>query len=409
MHKVSKRVRFRALVQEGMSKTAISRELGIGRRTATRWAAADRVGRNGEALTYGPRPAVPSMLDPYKEIVRVRLSAYPELSAVRLFRELRASGYSGGYDVVKRYVRGVRPRPAREPVVRFETPPGRQGQVDFAHFRLPWGTRYALVVVLAFSRLLWFRFYERQTMGVLMRGLEEAFAYFGGVPWELLFDQLRAVDHRGPAGVVRDVAAEPGVRAVRAPPRVRDPGVPAVSGADEGEGGASDQLHPARVLLWAGVRVGRGPERPGVELAGQRGERAGARDADGGSAGPVRAGAAVVAPVGGAALCRCPAGLFGTSGGGAAAGGGGAPEPFGVWRGRGGWEMTSGSRHERISGQLVDLKMPGALEALDEVLRGVDSGSLTGSEAIEKLLRAQTRCGITGGWRRRCGRAGFRR
>ena len=56
MHKVSKRVRFRALVQEGMSKTAISRELGIGRRTATRWAAADRVGRNGEALK-ARRPA----------------------------------------------------------------------------------------------------------------------------------------------------------------------------------------------------------------------------------------------------------------------------------------------------------------------------------------------------------------
>ena len=51
--------------------------------------------------------------------------------------------------------------------------------------------------------------------------------------------------------------------------------------------------------------------------------------------------------------------------------------------------MTSVTRHERISGQLVDLKMPGALEALDEVLRGVDSGSLTGSEAIEKLLGAQ--------------------
>ena len=51
--------------------------------------------------------------------------------------------------------------------------------------------------------------------------------------------------------------------------------------------------------------------------------------------------------------------------------------------------MTSVARHERISGQLVDLKMPGSLEALDEVLRGVDSGSLTGSEAIEKLLGAQ--------------------
>ncbi len=205
MHKVSKRMRFRALLRKGLSKAAISRELAISRRTATRWAAADRAGRCGEALTYGPRPAVGSVLDPYKEIVRVRLSAYPQLSAVRLFRELRESGYPGSYDQVKRYVREVRQRPAPEPVVRFETAPGRQGQVDFAHFRLPWGTRYALVVVLAFSRLLWFRFYERQTMRVLMRGLEEAFAYFGGVPWELLFDQMRAViveDGRGSSGTL---------------------------------------------------------------------------------------------------------------------------------------------------------------------------------------------------------------
>ena len=141
MHEVSKQVRFRALLEGGMSKTAISRELVIGRRTATRWAAAERAGRCGAALTYGPRPAAPSVLDPYKEIVRVRLSAYPELSAVRLFRELRESGYPGGYDVVKRYVREVRPRPVKEPVVRFETEPGRQVQVDFAHFRLPLGTR----------------------------------------------------------------------------------------------------------------------------------------------------------------------------------------------------------------------------------------------------------------------------
>ena len=48
---------------------------------------------------------------------------------------------------------------------------------------LPWGKRYALLVVLGYSRLLWFQFYERQTMEVLMRGLEAAFAYFGGVPW----------------------------------------------------------------------------------------------------------------------------------------------------------------------------------------------------------------------------------
>ena len=49
------------------------------------------------------------------------------------------------------------------------------------------------MVVLGYSRLLWLQCYARQTMGVLMRGLEEAFAFLGGVPAELLFDQLKAV------------------------------------------------------------------------------------------------------------------------------------------------------------------------------------------------------------------------
>jgi transposase len=57
-------------------------------------------------------------------------------------------------------------------------------------------------VVLGYSRLLSLQFYPRQTMTTLIEGLEAAFAYFGGVPHELLFDQLKSVivaDHR-PAG-----------------------------------------------------------------------------------------------------------------------------------------------------------------------------------------------------------------
>ena len=49
------------------------------------------------------------------------------------------------------------------------------------------------MVVLSYSRLLWLRFYRRQTMAVLTEGLERAFARFGGVPSELLFDQMRSV------------------------------------------------------------------------------------------------------------------------------------------------------------------------------------------------------------------------
>jgi len=47
------------------------------------------------------------------------------------------------------------------------------------------------------------------------------------------------------------------------------------------------------------------------------------------------------------------------------------------------------SRRDRIRHMLADLKMPGALEALDEVLTGVDGGGVTASEAIENLLGAQ--------------------
>lgn len=50
---------------------------------------------------------------------------------------------------------------------------------------------------------------------------------------------------------------------------------------------------------------------------------------------------------------------------------------------------TSRSRRDQIRHMLADLKMPGALEALDEVLTGVDGGGVTASEAIEQLLWAQ--------------------
>ena len=86
---------------------------------------------------------------------------------------------------------------------------GRAGQVDFAHFRFPWGRRYLLLVVLGYSRLLWLRFYRRQDMATLLEGLEAAFGFFGGVLRELLFDQMKSVivrDLRGEGGRVTEKA-----------------------------------------------------------------------------------------------------------------------------------------------------------------------------------------------------------
>ncbi len=190
-----KRVLARHYLERGLSKAAIARQLEVDRRTVFRWIASGQLEKalDNDPVRYGPRVPRASKLAPYRRILATRLAEYPELSAVRLFEEIRSSGYQGGYGQVKRFVRGIRPRPVEEPVVRFETPPGHQGQVDFATFQLPWGTRHALVVVLGYSRLMWLRYYRRQTMPVVMRGLEAAFRSFGGVPSELLFDQMKAV------------------------------------------------------------------------------------------------------------------------------------------------------------------------------------------------------------------------
>ena len=190
-----KRVLLRHYLEQGMPKAAIARHLKISRRTLYNWIEAGELDRGADsrAVRYGPSPQRASKLDPYKRIIDTRLAEYPKLSAVRLFDEVQAAGYPGGYGQVKRYVREVRPQEPVEPVRRFETPPGHQGQVDFAAFRLPWGERHALIVVLGYSRRMWLRFYERQTMPVVMGGLEASFPCFGGVPSELLFDQMKAV------------------------------------------------------------------------------------------------------------------------------------------------------------------------------------------------------------------------
>lgn len=195
-------VLLRHLLDQGLAKAAIARQLGVSRRLVYHWIATGQVDR--DLAEGGPRVRVgrPSRLAPYQAIITTRLATYPELSALRLFEEVRAAGYPGGITQLRDYVARVRPRPEPDPVIRFETPPGHQAQVDFAECRFPWGKRYALLVVLGYSRLLWLRFYPRQTMAAVIAGLEAAFASFGGVPSELLFDQMKSVilEDRRPGG-----------------------------------------------------------------------------------------------------------------------------------------------------------------------------------------------------------------
>lgn len=48
--------------------------------------------------------------------------------------------------------------------------------------------------------------------------------------------------------------------------------------------------------------------------------------------------------------------------------------------------MNATERRDHIRAMLADLRLPGALEAVDEILADVDRGSLHASQAIERLL-----------------------
>lgn len=127
------------------------------------------------------------------------MAPFPDLSAVRLTRELRERGYRGAYTAVKRFVAAIRPESQPKPFeVRFETPPGHQAQVDFARFvttftdepgsvRIVW----LFSMVLGHSRHIFARFVMHQDLQTLLRCHMLAFTALGGVPIEILYDRMK--------------------------------------------------------------------------------------------------------------------------------------------------------------------------------------------------------------------------
>lgn len=154
------------LAREGMTVSAIARRTGLDRKTIRKY-----IAKGLEPPAYTPRPPRSTLVGPYEAYLGERLRAFPELSARRLLREIRERGYQGGYTVLKAVVRTIRPKPASPFERRFETPPGRQAQVDFAFFKTtfteePEAERivWLFSMVLGHSRMMWARFVARQDL-----------------------------------------------------------------------------------------------------------------------------------------------------------------------------------------------------------------------------------------------------
>ena len=92
-----------------------------------------KVLRGEHDLKCRPSPR-PSKLDPFKDYLRQRFEQY-RLSAVRLIEEIRPMGYAGSLATLRRFLRTLQTQQHRRArlTVRFETPPGRQAQADWAY------------------------------------------------------------------------------------------------------------------------------------------------------------------------------------------------------------------------------------------------------------------------------------
>lgn len=180
---------IKILRHQGVGIREIARQTGVSRNTVRKYL------RTGEEPAYQPRSQRPGKLAPYQGYIRERIeAARPHwIPATVIDREIRGLGYQGSIRLLRYFMAELRPASRPDPVVRFETEPGQQMQVDWGVFRRGKQPLSAFVATLGWSRYCYVEFVINERFETLKRCHENAFAYFQGVPLEVLYDNMRTV------------------------------------------------------------------------------------------------------------------------------------------------------------------------------------------------------------------------
>lgn len=185
-------VEIHLLHRQGKSLREIAYESGKAVNTVRKYLAS-QAKPQGKA-----RPPRVSKLAGYTAYLAQRIAAaQPDWIPVTvLYREISARGYRGGIRLLQAYLKGQRPVPRPDPVVRFETPAGHQMRVDWIELhsaRHREGRLAALVATLGFSRASYIEFVTDEESDTLIACHDRAFQYFGGVVSECLYDNVKTV------------------------------------------------------------------------------------------------------------------------------------------------------------------------------------------------------------------------
>ena len=138
----------------------------------------------------------PSKLDPFKPYIDTILEEDPAFNREVLLRNLRKQHYEGGITILRDYAASKAEEVTRKAVIRFETEPGYQAQVDWKVL----GTQivdgreqklYAFVMVFGYSRAPFVIHTTGMDQATVLMCHVLAFQYFGGVPAEILYDNMK--------------------------------------------------------------------------------------------------------------------------------------------------------------------------------------------------------------------------
>jgi transposase len=185
------RVRL-AVFRDGLSRREAARRFGIDRGTVAKMLERSEppgYRRSGPAR----RPKLDAHVGFIDEILRSDLEAPRKQrhTVRRIFERLRDErGFDGGYTTVRDYVRPRR-RTLKEAFVPLAHPPGH-AQADFGEAWAVLGgmkrkVRY-FVMDLPHSDAIFLKAYPAETAEAFCDGHVEAFAFFGGVPLSILYD-----------------------------------------------------------------------------------------------------------------------------------------------------------------------------------------------------------------------------
>jgi len=186
----------------GMKNRAITRALGVSRNTVRKILRGHQAARVAPHQALVPPPArAPreSKLDRFRDQLRSLLADYEDITAQRVFEELRTAGFDGGYTAVKDAVRTLRPPPKPEP--SLETPrfgPGRMAESDWSPHVIDFTAAgrkliQVCVYVLAYSRRKSYGLYESCDFYALTDAHVATFERFEGAAEECKYDSQKPV------------------------------------------------------------------------------------------------------------------------------------------------------------------------------------------------------------------------